>query len=188
MEDTVKTAKTLIKKAKESGTEYYLAVLSSRNTPTEAFRCIPRQLSDAFFASIPMHSSPAQRTFERRTRTQLPTAEMLLKPHTPHTTSTRNQIIRRKAKRTHYYNTNSKKFSSSCQSEKLEISQDHQSQVAASTLSTPDQGDPHDIPQRPAAVTIRKDQPRQKHLLGLNHSNLRVGSQELVVCPSCPFT
>ena len=86
VENAVKTAKNLIKKAKESGAEYYLSLLSWRNTPTEG-----------------MNSSPAQRMFGRRTRTQLPTAEMLLRPQPLDTASTREQILRRKEKQTLYY-------------------------------------------------------------------------------------
>ena len=73
VENAVKTASTLIKKAKESESEFFLSLLSWRNTPTAG-----------------MNSSPAQRMFGRRTRTQLPTAEVLLKPQTTDTAATRD--------------------------------------------------------------------------------------------------
>ena len=93
VENAVKTASTLIKKAKESGTEFYLSLLSWRNTPTEG-----------------MNSSPAQRIFGRRTRTQLPTAEVLLKPQSTDTEATRDQILKRKEKQTHHYNQHAKEL------------------------------------------------------------------------------
>ena len=83
----MKTASTLIKKAKESGAEFYLSLLSWRNTPIEG-----------------MNSSPAQRMFGPRTRTQLPTAEVLPKPQSTDTEATRDQILKTKEKQTHHYN------------------------------------------------------------------------------------
>ena len=59
VESAVKIAKTILRKA----TDLDLALLSWRNTPTEG-----------------MDSSPAQRLFSRRTRTQIPTKQTLLKP------------------------------------------------------------------------------------------------------------
>ena len=60
-EAAVKSARRLISKAREAGTDPLLALLAQRNTPSEH-----RQLS------------PAQIMFGRRTRTTLPTAEPLL--------------------------------------------------------------------------------------------------------------
>ena len=62
-ESAVKTAKSLMQKALDAGTEPYLAILDYRNTPTQG-----------------MDSSPAQRLLNRRTRTLLPTARTLLQP------------------------------------------------------------------------------------------------------------
>ncbi|XP_066938886.1 uncharacterized protein [Macrobrachium rosenbergii] len=55
--------KHLFKKSKEDGHDPILALLEWRNTPTEGF-----------------NSSPAQRFFGRRTRSQLSITEILLKP------------------------------------------------------------------------------------------------------------
>ena len=62
-EAAVKVVKQLIRKAVESNSDPYLALLDHRNTPSE--KC---------------QSSPAQRLFNRRTRTLLPTTESLLAP------------------------------------------------------------------------------------------------------------
>lgn len=62
-EAAVKVVKQLMRKAVESNSDPYLALLDHRNTPSE--KC---------------QSSPAQRLFNRRTRTLLPTTESLLAP------------------------------------------------------------------------------------------------------------
>lgn len=93
VENAVKTAKNLLKKSTVSGTEYYLSLLNWRNTPTEG-----------------MNTSPAQRMFGRRTRTQLPTVEQLLEPRTAATEATRQQILRRKEKQAYYYNQHTKEL------------------------------------------------------------------------------
>ena len=64
-ENAVKTTKVLMKKAKDAKTDFYLALLEWRNTPSEG-----------------MDSSPAQRMFGRRMRTLLPISKQLLKPET----------------------------------------------------------------------------------------------------------
>ena len=48
--------------------------------------------------------------FSHRTRTQLPTAEPLLKPETPAHEPTRQQILRRKEKQANYYNQHTKEL------------------------------------------------------------------------------
>ena len=63
VENTIKTEKNIMKKAKQAGTDVYLSLLDWRNTPSEG-----------------ISSSPAQRMFGRRTRTLLPTTSSLLKP------------------------------------------------------------------------------------------------------------
>jgi transposase InsO family protein len=59
----VQTAKKLLKKAKQSGNDPYLALLTYRNTPTDE-----------------VLGSPSQRLFGRRTKTTLPTSSTLLQP------------------------------------------------------------------------------------------------------------
>ena len=63
VEAAVKMAKRTLRKAKKSGTDQYLAVLETRNTPTQGLK-----------------TSPAQRLFSRRTRSLLPLTAELLKP------------------------------------------------------------------------------------------------------------
>lgn len=62
-ESAVKIAKRLLRKALESGSDYQLALLDYRNTPTQA-----------------LDTSPAQRLMNRRTKTLLPTSAKLLQP------------------------------------------------------------------------------------------------------------
>ncbi|XP_048255233.1 uncharacterized protein K02A2.6-like [Haliotis rufescens] len=63
VESAVKSAKRLIKKCSKAGSDPYLALLDIRNTPNEG-----------------MSTSPAQRLFNRRTKTLLPTTKQLLQP------------------------------------------------------------------------------------------------------------
>ena len=62
-ESAVKTAKRIIKRAKESKSDVYLAILNHRNTPKQNTR-----------------NSPAQSLMNRRTKTLLPTTTSLLVP------------------------------------------------------------------------------------------------------------
>ena len=66
VENAVKTAKNLMKKAIDSQSDPHLALLAWRNTPSES-----------------VNSSPAQRIFGRRTKTRIPTSVQLLKPQLP---------------------------------------------------------------------------------------------------------
>ena len=66
VENSVKTAKKILKKAQADKRDPYLALLAWRNTPTEG-----------------LNSSPVQRLMGRRTRTPLPTSANLLKPKLP---------------------------------------------------------------------------------------------------------
>ena len=63
-ESAVKITKKLIKKTEQDGSDSWKAILDWRNTPTKE-----------------VGSSPTQRLMSRRTKTQLPTADDLLKPH-----------------------------------------------------------------------------------------------------------
>lgn len=85
VENAVKTAKQLMKKSKQAGSDFYLALLDWRNTPTEDVGC-----------------SPVQRLCGRRTRTLLPTATSLLKPTT--TPGVRDKLLKKKERQTYYYN------------------------------------------------------------------------------------
>jgi transposase InsO family protein len=62
-EAAVKIAKRLMRKAKRTGEDPYIGLLSHRNTPTEG-----------------MNTSPAQRLMGRRTKSTLPMANTKLKP------------------------------------------------------------------------------------------------------------
>ena len=62
-ENSVKTAKAILKKAADAGHDSHLCLLDFRNTPSEG-----------------MDSSPAQRLLSRRTRSLLPVADQLLQP------------------------------------------------------------------------------------------------------------
>lgn len=90
-ENAVKTAKQLMLKAIQSSRDPYLALLDWRNTPTEG-----------------LHSSPAQRLFNRRTRTLLPTTTPLLQPEIPKDTTEKIQV--RKAKQSYYFNVGAKEL------------------------------------------------------------------------------
>ena len=87
VESAVKTAKNLIRKALESRTDPYIAILEYRNTPMQG-----------------MESSPVQRLMKRRTRTLLPTTKALLQPTTPQTDREVKDLTRRQAQQSKYYN------------------------------------------------------------------------------------
>ena len=74
-ESAVKTAKRLITKANEDGTDAYLALLAHRNTPQEG-----------------LEYSPAQRMLGRRCRTRLPTTASLLSPSNPSNDSVKSAL------------------------------------------------------------------------------------------------
>ena len=83
-ENAVKTAKQLMMKAKESGTDPLLALLAFRNTPTEGF-----------------DTSPAQRLMGRRTRTTVPIHHKLLEPEK--VDGVMHQLKRQKERQAMYY-------------------------------------------------------------------------------------
>ena len=85
VENAVKRSKQLMKKSKQAGTDFYLALLDLRNTPTEGVGC-----------------SPVQRFCDRRSRTLLPTATSMLKPMT--TPGVREKLQKEKERQTYYYN------------------------------------------------------------------------------------
>ena len=90
-ENSVKTAKRIMLKALEAGTDPYLGLLDFRNTPTEG-----------------LGTSPAQRLFGRRTKTLLPTAGSLLNQADPNAGKTAQLLQARKDRQSFYYNNGSK--------------------------------------------------------------------------------
>ena len=91
VENAVKTAKNLMKKAMDSQSDPYLALLAWRDTPSES-----------------VNSSPAQRIFGRRTKTRIPTSVQLLKPQLP--VDVEQKLRRNKAKQSFYYDRGSKEL------------------------------------------------------------------------------
>jgi hypothetical protein len=89
VENSVRTAKRIMTKAREAGTDPYLALLEWRNMPSEQ-----------------LGLSPAQLLFGRRTRTRLPTANKLLDTATTPTAS--SALAAAKAKQAVYYNRGAK--------------------------------------------------------------------------------
>ena len=91
VENAVKTAKNLMKKAMYSQGDPYLVLLAWRNTPSES-----------------VNSSPAQRIFGRRTKTRIPTSVQLLKPQLP--VDVEQKLRKNKAKQSFYYYRGSKEL------------------------------------------------------------------------------
>jgi hypothetical protein len=89
VENAVKTAKRIMTKAREAGSDAFLALLEWRNTPSEQ-----------------LGPSPAQLMFGRRTRTRLPTANTLLDTSTSHAAST--ALTAAKVRQAAYYNRGAK--------------------------------------------------------------------------------
>jgi hypothetical protein len=88
-EAAVKSAKTLLRKAKLANSDPYLAMLEYRNTP-----------------SAEMETSPAQRLMQRRTKTLLPTTKNLLKPKL--NKQVMKQHAEKQEKHAKYYNSTAK--------------------------------------------------------------------------------
>ena len=80
-----------MKKAKDAKTDFYLALLEWKNTPSEG-----------------MESSPAQRMFGRRMRSLLPISKQLLKPKTQKGVS--EKLKERKQVQSKYFNRGSKEL------------------------------------------------------------------------------
>ena len=91
VENAVKTAQNIMKKARLAGTDPNLSLLDYRNTPTEG-----------------VGSSPAQRLFGRRTKTLLPTSSRLLVPGSVH--GVPHKLKERKAKQAYYYDRGAKEL------------------------------------------------------------------------------
>ena len=91
VENSVKTAKNLLKKSKAARPDIYLALLEWRNTPSEG-----------------LASSPAQRIFGRRARTLIPTTNELLKPKIVE--DVLGKLLKRKPVQAKYYNISAKEL------------------------------------------------------------------------------
>ena len=78
----VKITKHLMRKAKETKSDVYMALLDWQNTPT-----------------VNMDSSPVQRLMQKRTRTLIPTSENLLEPEACSDVKQKQIIKRQMAKR-----------------------------------------------------------------------------------------
>ena len=85
VENAVKSAKRIMRKAKKSNSDPFIALLNFRNTP--------QQVTDY---------SPVQQLINRRTRTLLPMKSSLLKSNIP------ENIQRSKEKQAKYYNRNAR--------------------------------------------------------------------------------
>ena len=92
VENAVKIAKGPIRKSQESNGDFYLNLLSWRNTPTEC-----------------LDSSPAQRLYSRRTRTLIPTAKTLLQQEI--TADVKAKKMDRQTAKSEHYNKTAKKLS-----------------------------------------------------------------------------
>ena len=92
VENAVKTAKKILKKAQEDKRDPYLALLAWRNTPTEG-----------------LNSSAVQRLMGRRTRTLLPTSASLLKLKVPG--MVKKQQTNKRRKQASLFNQESKSLS-----------------------------------------------------------------------------
>lgn len=84
VENAVKMAQNMIKKARLAGKDPNLPLLDYRNTPSEG-----------------LGSSPAQRLFSRKTKTLIPTSSKLLVPEAAH--GVPHKLKERRAKQAFYY-------------------------------------------------------------------------------------
>lgn len=91
VENAVKTAKRLMKKASHAGKDAHLAILDFRNTPAEG-----------------VGLSPAQVMFGRRTRTLLPVSRKLLKQDGSIQEKYRDKLSNKRTKQAEYYNRGAK--------------------------------------------------------------------------------
>ena len=87
----MKTAKNLLKKSKVAGTDFHLAELAWRNTPSEG-----------------LENSPAQRMFGCCTRTMIPTTRELLKPKIVE--DVQGKLLKRKQLQAKHYNISAKEL------------------------------------------------------------------------------
>lgn len=93
-EKAVQIAKNLIKKTKKDNSDLQLALLDYRNTPRDTIL-----------------GSPVQRCMSRRTKTRLPTCDMLLKPEIIQPEKVSNRLQECKTKNKGYYDRHAKPLS-----------------------------------------------------------------------------
>ena len=86
-ESAVKAAKKMLRKARKSKTDPYLAMLAIRNTPTQG-----------------MDGSPMQRMNNRRGRTRLPLTSLMLQPNSLDTSKEKTKLETRQMRQCKYYN------------------------------------------------------------------------------------
>ena len=86
-ESAVKTAKSLLRKALDSGKDPYMTILDCRNTPTQG-----------------IDSSPVQRLMNRRTKTLLPTSRTLLQPRVTYPEKDQRNLAKRQEQQVRYLN------------------------------------------------------------------------------------
>ena len=101
-ESAVKQAKKILRMARASGNDFYLALLNVRNTPQEGY-----------------NTSPAQRMMSRSTRTTLPVSTSLLKPHMAKNSS--ESILQRQAKQRRHYDKGSKALQQLYEGDRVKI-------------------------------------------------------------------
>ncbi|KAL9978009.1 hypothetical protein ACROYT_G015483 [Oculina patagonica] len=86
-ESAVKTAKSLLRKALDSGKDPYMAILDYRNTPTQG-----------------MDSSPVQGLMNRCTKTLLSTSRTLLHPKVMYPEKDQQNLAKRQEQQVRYFN------------------------------------------------------------------------------------
>lgn len=89
-ESAVKSAKQMLKKTTRANSDQHLALLNIRNTPSQGL------------------PSPAQRMFNRRTRTLLPMTSRLLEPETRDIKTEKNKMKDNQKMQSFYYNKHAK--------------------------------------------------------------------------------
>ena len=103
-ESAVKTAKRILTKCQETGSDVYLAILDLRNTPTQGIL-----------------SSPVQRMMSRKTKTLLPTTSESLKPAVVDPQHTRRDMKLNQKKQAEYYNKHSRSLPALDEEDKVRL-------------------------------------------------------------------
>ena len=117
-EKSVQTAKRLLIKAKEDNRDSYLALLDYRNTPR----------SDLF-------GSPVQRLMGRRTKTLLPTSNLLLEPKVIKTKVVISEMQKAKNQQKRYYDVHAKQLPALRPGQSIRVQMGKQWKLAVVTSS-----------------------------------------------------